>query len=92
MYFLCSFKKIAPEKTGAIKILLILQQLFADSSLLILISIRRKLKVYDVLSCGGLPILFVRWQFAYVYGNRERFCGGACVAGMYVSLFSFFYY
>jgi len=28
-------------------------------------------------------------QFACVYGNHERFYGGACAVGMYVSLFFF---
>jgi len=42
---------------------------------------------------GGWPTPYGRWQFAFFYGNRERFfCGGGGVE-MYVSfLISFFHF
>jgi hypothetical protein len=62
----------------------------AITSYIILSDFRQKHSVsYDPL-LYGLQAPYGHWQFAYVYGNREQFYGGACVAGMYVSLFTFY--
>lgn len=81
-------QKEAPAETGALYIVFGQPR---NGDFIFLNRARRKRSVYDDLLLGGWPILYDRWLFACVDGNRERIYGDGRAVGRFFSFQALFY-